>query len=45
LRDRAISQTQKLLNSTPELRQRVEFMESQFKKWNAMVAEKMAKSA
>ena len=43
--DEFLANTEKLLNSTPELRQRVEFMEGQFKKWNAMLAEKMAKSA
>jgi hypothetical protein len=37
--------TETLLNSTPELRKRVEWMESQMKKWQAMRAETMAKSA
>jgi hypothetical protein len=40
-----MTNTETLLNSTPELRQRVEWMEGQMKKWQAMRAETMAKSA
>ena len=39
-----MAKTEKLLNSTPELRKRVQWMEEQFKKWNAMRAQAAGKN-
>jgi hypothetical protein len=43
--DEFMSKTEELLNSTPELRAKVQWMEDMFKKWTAMRSEAMAKSA
>jgi hypothetical protein len=40
--DEFMAKTEKLLNSTPELRKRVASMEDMFKKWNAMRAAQSA---
>jgi hypothetical protein len=40
--DEFLAKTEKLLSSTPELRQRVAWMEGQFKKWGEMMKAKAA---
>jgi hypothetical protein len=37
--DEFMAKTEKLLSSTPELRKRVQWMDGQFRKWNAMRAQ------
>ena len=43
--DEFLAKTEKLLNSTPELRQKVQWMEDMLNKWNAKRAEALKKTA